>query len=317
MKTGYVLKNENGKYYGYDNTFGIDNVYDENIVVFPEIPESSRLKKKMEKFYDGEFVNRNLGHNYKTKSDKEKLDNTLHYIKRALDEEKMDSGRDDKIEFNNGGKYRQYNLEHSIFYIIKVFTDSLQYSNNVKVIRGDSANALDTFSDFLNEAVKSKGFESITRCLKEKFTVYNSKSPILTKIWGDEKIIGSIMRIGMNVEDIETGNKRGFEQESNHRSWYVYPMGITWVYNGNHSINAGMVKSEGSFTVDGVLDISETYDRYFFDGSKLINSENGNSRKMDFELGVLYEIGRIMMNHDELFDTKVIEAVNNEEPYYN
>lgn len=82
-------------------------------------------------------------------------------------------------------------------------------------------------------------------------------------------------------------------------------MGIYYIYNGNHSTNAGIVNSDGTIQVEEYLDISYLYDEYKFDGEYLSNINNSHERiPLLFELGVLFEIGRLLLERKELIIQK-------------
>ena len=71
---------------------------------------------------------------------------------------------------------------------------------------------------------------------------------------------------------------------------YIFPIGLTIVYNGNHSTLSGILKGEGT------IQANQTYDYMYFDGIYFKNKMNDEKlyKVARFEIGALYEIGRIL-----------------------
>ena len=86
--------------------------------------------------------------------------------------------------------------------------------------------------------------------------------PVITNVWNRLRLVSNIQGIGEDV-----GNPF-IQQEINHYSNLIYPIGLLYVYNGNHSANAAILKDEGEITPTGVIDWRILYeeDDLFFDG---------------------------------------------------
>ena len=82
----------------------------------------------------------------------------------------------------------------------------------------------------------------------------------------------------------------------NHMATYIYPIGLTIVYNGNHSTLSGILKGEGTIQANQTYDLVPTYDYMYFDGIYFRNKMNDEKlyKVARFEIGALYEIGRIL-----------------------
>ena len=95
-----------------------------------------------------------------------------------------------------------------------------------------------------------------------------SKDAILVCAWNKQRFVDALLNIGQNV-----GNSFEYDK-TNHMATYIFPIGLTIVYNGNHS----------------------TYDYMYFDGIYFRNKINDEKlyKVERFEIGALYEIGRLL-----------------------
>ena len=116
-----------------------------------------------------------------------------------------------------------------------------------------------------------------------------SKDAILVCAWNKQRFENALLTIGENV-----GNSFEFD-EINHMATYIYPIGVTIVYNGNHSIVSGILKGEGTIQANQTYDLVPTYRYMYFDGVYFRRKDDGSIlHKVErFEIGALYEIGRI------------------------
>ena len=87
-----------------------------------------------------------------------------------------------------------------------------------------------------------------------------SKDAILVCAWNKERFVNALLNIGQNVGNL-------FEYDKiNHMATYIYPIGLTIVYNGNHSTLSGILKGEGTIQANQTYDLVPTYDYMYFDG---------------------------------------------------
>ena len=117
-----------------------------------------------------------------------------------------------------------------------------------------------------------------------------SKDAILVCAWNKERFVNALLNIGQNVGNL-------FEYDKiNHIATYIYPIGLTIVYNGNHSTLSGILKGEGTIQANQTYDLVPTYDYMYFDGIYFRNKMNDEKlyKVARFEIGALYEIGRIL-----------------------
>ena len=138
-------------------------------------------------------------------------------------------------------------------------------------------------SDKLNN---SKSFE----LGESNINIDLSKDAILVCAWNKERFVNALLNIGQNVGNL-------FEYDKiNHMATYIYPIGLTIVYNGNHSTLSGILKGEGTIQANQTYDLVPTYDYMYFDGIYFRNKMNDEKlyKVARFEIGALYEIGRIL-----------------------
>ena len=117
-----------------------------------------------------------------------------------------------------------------------------------------------------------------------------SKDAILVCAWNKQRFVDALLNIGQNV-----GNSFEYDK-TNHMATYIFPIGLTIVYNGNHSSLSGILKGEGTIQANQTYDLVPTYDYMYFDGIYFRNKINDEKlyKVERFEIGVLYEIGRLL-----------------------
>ena len=128
--------------------------------------------------------------------------------------------------------------------------------------------------------------------------------PVLVASWNSSRIIENIINI--NVNNI-------LHPIDNIKNTYIYPLGFMAATNGNHSQFSAILQDEGTSYVERIFDISKLYKYLKFDGdSYRIDTDSENQRlfpnweeyvfshehessKDEFYIGVLYEIGRLLL----------------------
>lgn len=74
-----------------------------------------------------------------------------------------------------------------------------------------------------------------------------------------------------------------------------------------------MLKNDGHFYIDDIIDISRKYDQYYFDGTYLVDVNNNNKHFIFFELGVIYEIGRLLLRDNTPFSDEIKNTIKEKE----
>lgn len=222
-----------------------------------------------------------------------------------------------------------YTKQHPIFSYIKIFTDYIQNQQAMIILKNGRDNIPFRKNKYFN--IVSSYYHSIDYILFENLLeeskyykvddlyISNARNPILTKIWKASSIVDTIKNIGNGMMNKHFYNN-GVEKENvfkfdkiNHMAQYFYPLGITYVYNGNHSIFSGMNKGEGNIKVNTLFDVSYLYKYFYFDGTYLNNRKTQEKHKIYFEIGVLFEIGRLLLEHPEVFEDEIQKKINTKE----
>lgn len=265
---------------------------------------------------------------YRYKFDREnqkELDWVLYHAKCLLDESKV----------------FDYPQNHPIFSYIRTLIMKVQTENDLNVIRQNSdriyydidsenrseLNYSDIYFRFLDDNIRDYYLWNQTSFeLDNTIEIELGRMPILSKVWRADRLVDSLSFIGSDVVrknnylvDLPSGyemERMNFKQDNNHIGAYQYPLGFVYIYNGNHSVNAGIMKGEGKLKIKDVHDLSGMFERYKFDGNYLKEKKGlkgseiwDNVDKIPFELGAVFEIGRILLEYPELFPDEVKEGL--------
>ncbi|MGO4038136.1 DUF6710 family protein [Staphylococcus pseudintermedius] len=226
---------------------------------------------------------------------------------------------------------RIYEQQHPIFSYIKLFTDLIQSKlatsvmmngvGNVHIKNGKWFNTVSAYMNPIDNIFLQGKFSESNLYTGVNLKIYNDRDPIVTHVWNSDRLANAIRNIGKGMIDkrymnIDIKKEHAFKyDELNHKGEYIYPLGITNIYNGNHSISAGLNKSEGNVIIDEIVDISDLYDRYKFDGKYLINRETGKKDQIYFEFGVIFEIGRLLLEHKHIFNKEIQDIIENQKTF--
>ena len=134
-------------------------------------------------------------------------------------------------------------------------------------------------------------FEDVMREINTEKVISLNRDLVLPWSWKKSRLVTCIAQIG-------EGRPRGqWRQDySNHYVDLWLPMGVAWVYGGNHSISAGIIQGKGKIIPRYVYDISDVYDYVYCDGVNYFRKEDGSiiSPVKNAEIAAIFEIGRIM-----------------------
>lgn len=134
-------------------------------------------------------------------------------------------------------------------------------------------------------------FDDIITYSNSSFPVQLASVPIISPIWSLEKLTKTLATIG---SDLNTPFKYN---ENNHFDLaYLKPLGLYWNGNGLHSANTGFLKGEGILYTSSIIDFSNVYDHFYFDGTFYIcsNCDHIILKPEYYQLGIIFEIGRIL-----------------------
>lgn len=127
--------------------------------------------------------------------------------------------------------------------------------------------------------------------LKNPIKVFLNTDPVLSFPWNKDRL-STLQYIGYRT------NKPFINHSTNHKMTYFYPINVFLVYNGMHSIFAGIYDRAHYSYSNQMIDISLFYKYYFFDGTNFRHYDcNKIINTPDYlEIGILYELGRIYLD---------------------
>lgn len=122
----------------------------------------------------------------------------------------------------------------------------------------------------------------------------NFKLPILSIPWKVNSLCGCFVAIG--------GTSRPFQEDKSSHcpNTFIYPLNTIHISNGRHSMLVGILEGTGVITIDQILDISESYQSIYFDGT-YFRFKRGNKilkKSPLVEFGIMYEIGRLIKENN-------------------
>lgn len=120
-----------------------------------------------------------------------------------------------------------------------------------------------------------------------------SSDAVLICAWNMGRLINCLKFIGTNV-----GNPFCFDS-NNQWATYIMPIGVTIVWNGNHSTLTGILKGEGEIYPKQVCNLKEIYEYIYFDGYYYRKKDDNEiiHKAERFELGAIFELGRLLVKN--------------------
>ncbi|MDG9757844.1 hypothetical protein N5E31_03585 [Pseudomonas chengduensis] len=139
-----------------------------------------------------------------------------------------------------------------------------------------------------------------------RYSLRLGRDPILAVPWSESSLTNAIANIGHSRCMGE------WRADFNHKVELLLPFGLTLVHGGNHSLAAGITNAEGAVVAETVTDLAPLYGHVRYDGVSMIRMHDGFNlwTPVDEELGILFEIGRLMLEHGVRYDAQV--AADNE-----
>lgn len=148
-------------------------------------------------------------------------------------------------------------------------------------------------------------------------TVSLSDSPIVLNPWKMERLSNALMNIAVNKNEFD--RKKG---EYNLLNKYYYPIGVVVCNGGNHSQYSAKMKGKGVTSIKEIVNIEKLYENVEFNGEyfrfRFNNIRDSIRPKKEYvtnqkELyaGILFEIGRLLKDHANLFPRDIQRALNN------
>lgn len=178
-----------------------------------------------------------------------------------------------------------------IFNIVKIYTDKINFQLNEDTITGKrfEGERYYPLGDFFEDYSKPSAIK-----LEMPFTISLARDPVLTEIWTPRSHAETLNNVATPTNP--------WMQQNGHHFHLFLPMGVTVVYNGNHSANCEIIKGEGELTFDleatgksKIYDMSHLYRDYYYDGTDFRSKTDIFFRVPgSFESGCIFEIGRVI-----------------------
>jgi len=115
----------------------------------------------------------------------------------------------------------------------------------------------------------------------ERYRLNLGRDPILAVPWHEDRFINALAHIGYARK-----SGKWIEEPTNHIVNLLLPFGVALVGGGNHSLTAGIANSEGAVVTGEVI---------------------------EEEFGILFEIGRLMVEHGACYDVPLVTESTNHE----
>ncbi|HBP6530093.1 DUF6710 family protein [Pseudomonas aeruginosa] len=166
-----------------------------------------------------------------------------------------------------------------------------------------SAYDLSDFFGSLLARVTADGMTADQICVRLEGTRYClrlGRDPILAVPWSESSLTNAIANIGHSRRMGE------WRADFNHKVELLLPFGLALVHGGNHSLAAGITNAEGTVVAETVIDFAPLYAHVRYDGVSMIRTHDGFNlwTPVDEELGILFEIGRLMLEQGVRYDAQ-------------
>lgn len=188
---------------------------------------------------------------------------------------------------------------HPIYRYINALGSLVLQRLLMQLFTGQEVDHVDVLFYDLCHYIKNENYISDCATIKnnEKISISLKDNLVIPVAWNISRFETAITGIGTDC-----GNQFEF-QKSNHMSKLFLPIGVTIVHNGNHSILSGILKREGVIHPTEIVNLASLYGKIKFDGLyyRDIDSNQVIQEVNNFELGAIYEIGRLLIKSDIKF----------------
>lgn len=192
-------------------------------------------------------------------------------------------------------------IVHPIYRYVNAIGSSVLQKLLLQLFTGTEVDSVDTLFFDLCRYIKSENKTYACDCItieeNEKIKISLKDNLVIPVAWNINRFETAITAIGTDC-----GNPFEF-QRLNHMSILFLPIGVTIVHNGNHSILSGIIKREGVIHPTEIVNLAPLYEKIKFDGTyyRDIESNQVIQGVRNFELGAIYEIGRLLIKSDITF----------------
>lgn len=208
---------------------------------------------------------------------------------------------------------------HPIFIFIKQITDYITLENGIYSLLNKENVEVRQIQNLWELGGEQLGVDGIKKVILEKphpadlhaFRNYFFQEtdvildlasiPIILFPWKSKRTVSAIQKIG--TIDNEFNCKK---YQYNIQNIYYYPIGVAICEGGNHSQYSAKLKGKGETCIEQINDIQQLYKTNSFVPNQYMN-------KHEVYIGILFEIGRLLLDYEEIFPTKIISSLHNSE----
>ena len=101
---------------------------------------------------------------------------------------------------------------------------------------------------------------------EQKISVNITNTPTICTLWSQNRLVKNFAQIGNLVDN-------PFQYTSNSKGYFIFPINLTTIYNGNHSTNVALYENNTVLDNIAFMDISSWMDKIYFNGLS-ISTEN-------------------------------------------
>ncbi|MDN4608216.1 DUF6710 family protein [Sporosarcina highlanderae] len=223
---------------------------------------------------------------------KNRFENIMRFSKSVLDVAN---------EFEKSENDFKEKADHSLVDVVRLLGRQLQSQYLTNLIYGMDETLIPKLhpSEVLFESsarINLEGtiFSDIIKKVDNEKIISLNRDLILPWPWKESRLISCIANIGQGRR---WGQWR--QDDNNHYVDLWLPMGIAWVFGGNHSISTGIIQGKGEIVPRDIYDISDVYDYVYCDGVNYYRKDDGSiiSPVKNAEFAAIFEIGRMMVEN--------------------
>jgi hypothetical protein len=177
----------------------------------------------------------------------------------------------------------------------RVMSKVLRHDQDAEDCEYEERNAL--FDPFAPITPDGRSLEDLKRKVPAPRPLKLGVDLVFPGPWHQGRIINSLC-------ELRPGGAGGkWRQDPNHAVILWLPLGVAWVFGGNHSITAGIIHAQGEVTPEETYDISRVYKHVVCDGVEYKRAHDGTriGPVPDLEMAAIFEIGRLIKKHHVTF----------------
>ena len=128
---------------------------------------------------------------------------------------------------------------------------------------------------------------------EQKISVNITNTPTICTLWSQNRLVKNFAQIGNLVDN-------PFQYTSNSKGYFIFPINLTTIYNGNHSTNVALYENNTVLDNIAFMDISSWMDKIYFNHKTntfdhlSCNAKTTNQQLFHENIGYIYEIGQFL-----------------------